>query len=242
MEPKTTAALAYLEQDPLLHADMLAAIRRENADIRYAGPEGVLLIETGDRVPMLSMEDTVLASRLIRDCLPFGQVVVHQMSLLPCTRRAGLVGNAPCYQAVYTAQAPPEVSCPYPIAPLEESDLPAVLEHYQLIRDPEALLDIIRRGRLWGVRDGDTLMGFIGLHGEGSMGLLEVFPQYRRKGLALALEAFLIRWHLERGLTPYCQIFEYNTASVALQEKLGLSFAQGRIAWAIRREGSTAGP
>ena len=110
MEPKTTAALAYLEQDPLLHADMLAAIRRENADIRYAGPEGVLLIETGDRVPMLSMEDTVLASRLIRDCLPFGQVVVHQMSLLPCTRRAGLVGNAPCYQAVYTAQAPPEVS------------------------------------------------------------------------------------------------------------------------------------
>lgn len=57
-------------------------------------------------------------------------------------------------------------------------------------------------GQLWGLFEDGQLAAFIGVHHEGSMGILEVLPEYRRRGLAMALEGWLIRWHLERGWTP----------------------------------------
>ena len=234
MQSDIKKALAYLQQDSLLHADMLSAIQRQTADIRFAAPGGVFLIETGDHVPMLSATDASLGTQLIRQYASLGAIVVHQPGLLPAADQAGLTVHTLCFQAVYTSPHPLPLHCPYPITPLTQEDLPDVMAHYQLIRDPRRLLELIARGHMWGVRDGATLMGFIGIHGEGSMGLLEVFPPYRRMGLAYALESYLINWHIKQGLTPYCQVFEDNAASLALQRKLGLSFSAGRISWAIR--------
>lgn len=56
------------------------------------------------------------------------------------------------------------------------------------------------------------------------MGLLEVLPQFRRRGLAEVLEVGLIAQQLHRGLLPYCHVRLGNTASEALQTKLGLVF------------------
>ena len=55
------------------------------------------------------------------------------------------------------------------------------------------------------------------------MGMLTVFPDYRRKGLGFELEKHLINTALEEGRRAYCNVFFSNTASIALQEKLGLS-------------------
>ena len=234
MEHRKEAALSFLSQDPLLHADMLSAIQRGTADILKAGPDGVLLLETGGNVFMLSARDEEAGKRLIAQCGGDREVVLHQLFLLPMGDTLGLTSHNVCFQAVYDRKTPVEYHCPYPIAPLTKEDLPTVLEHYQLIRDPEILLEHITAGHMWGVRKDGVLMGFIGIHSEGSMGLLEVFPEYRRMGLAFALEGFLINRHLEKGLIPYCQIFEDNAASLALQKKLGLSFAEGRVTWVFR--------
>ena len=69
------------------------------------------------------------------------------------------------------------------------------------------------------------------------MGILEVPPEHRRRGLAMALEGWLIRWHLERGWTPFCHVYEDNPASHALQKKLGLTPAPEQVVWLHRPHG-----
>ena len=76
-----------------------------------------------------------------------------------------------------------------------------------------------------------VLAGFIGIHEEGSIGMLEVLPAYRRRGLGYALEAGAIRRALKEGTIPYCQVIEGNTASMELQKKLGLEFSDGFVYW-----------
>ena len=92
-------------------------------------------------------------------------------------------------------------------------------------------------GQLWGLFEDGQLAAFIGVHHEGSMGILEVLPEYRRRGLAMALEGWLIRWHLERGWTPFCHVYEDNPASHALQKKLGLTPAPEQVVWLHRPHG-----
>ena len=78
-----------------------------------------------------------------------------------------------------------------------------------------------------------ALAGFAGIHQEGTMGLLEVLPQFRRRGLAEVLEVGLIAQQLHRGLLPYCHVRLGNTASEALQTKLGLVFDSRRTLYWI---------
>lgn len=106
--------------------------------------------------------------------------------------------------------------------PLSACDFDLVDACYDLLPS-DAILDHIERGWLRGGYDcrGD-LVGFIGEHDEGSMGMLEVFPDHRRCGYARALEAALMEDLLLQGRVPYCHVDPANEASKALQEKLGL--------------------
>ena len=84
---------------------------------------------------------------------------------------------------------------------------------------------------MWGVFDGGRLAGFIGTHSEGSMGMLEVLPEFRRKGYGLALEQFLIAWHLSRGWTPFGHVIDGNEPSLRLQQKAGMVCAGLPAIW-----------
>ena len=76
-----------------------------------------------------------------------------------------------------------------------------------------------------------VLAGFIGTHEEGSIGMLEVLPAYRRRGLGYALEAEAIRRAMAQGAIPYCQVIEGNAASMKLQKKLGMEFSDEFVYW-----------
>ena len=129
-------------------------------------------------------------------------------------------------QAIYPGKEPPRLQARpgLSVRPLTEADLNFVLENYH---NPGAYESHIRQrieeGMLGGMVDG-ALAGFAGIHQEGTMGLLEVLPQFRRRGLAEVLEVGLIAQQLHRGLLPYCHVRLGNTASEALQTKLGLVF------------------
>lgn len=85
-------------------------------------------------------------------------------------------------------------------------------------------------GSLFAAHDAEgRLVGYMGIHSDSSMGILQVFPEYRRKGYAEELEQFMIAEALSRGLTPFGQIAPDNTASLQLQKKLGLVEAPGSV-------------
>lgn len=152
-------------------------------------------------------------------------------------RAFGLKKGVPCTQWVYGESQPPRVPAAE-VRPITEEYLPLCAAHYHP-EDGEAayLRSRMEAGQLWGLFEDGQLAAFIGVHHEGSMGILEVLPEYRRRGLAMALEGWLIRWHLERGWTPFCHVYEDNPASHALQKKLGLTPAPEQVVWLHRPHG-----
>lgn len=88
-------------------------------------------------------------------------------------------------------------------------------------------------GAIFGAFIEGKLAGFIGEHIEGSLGMLEVFEEYRRKGIAAELESYMINLHLSRGHLPYGDVIVGNEASMKLQRKLGLKVSKEIYCWAI---------
>lgn len=131
-----------------------------------------------------------------------------------------------CRQALYLKKEPPAVTLRPGVTmrPLTMEDMDFVLENYH---NPGAYESHIRgriaEGMVAGEADGQ-LAGFAGVHQEGALGMLEVVPAFRRRGLAEALEAAVIGRVLDQGGFPYCHVRLGNTASESLQEKLGLVF------------------
>ena len=79
----------------------------------------------------------------------------------------------------------------------------------------------------------------MGLHADGSMGLLQVFPEYRKLGIGRAIEIFFINFCLDRGWVPYGQVRCDNEASFSLQEHLGMTMDRTKLlCWCVRRERS----
>ena len=66
------------------------------------------------------------------------------------------------------------------------------------------------------------------------MGLLFIFPEFRRRGYAQELESFQINAIIAEGRTPYAHIIEDNYKSIALQQKLGAVFADDKVVWMSR--------
>lgn len=225
--------LAYLGQDKARRIDMIEAIRRGKAKVLYAEADAVLLstrgwlmllacdtVEAGVRA-LAAKDDVcdgiVAHSETARDAV---QAVIPQFTRI-----------RPCWQAYYAGKEPIPQPDACEIRPFRREDIPFVLAHYDVISSPEYFEERIEENELFaGYRDG-KLCAFIGFHDDGSGGMLEVLPEFRRLGIGSAMEIFLNNEALRRGWTPFGQIFVGNTASRKLQDSLGLIIADGEIYW-----------
>ena len=97
--------------------------------------------------------------------------------------------------------------------------------------DSEYIRARIQAGAMYGAFAEERIVGFAGIHSEGSLGMLFVEEPFRRQGIAAALEACAVNRMLEKGWTPYGQISAENTASIKLQEKLGFYRAEKTFWW-----------
>lgn len=113
---------------------------------------------------------------------------------------------------------------------LEESDARFVTDNYEAFAVYDYVLDRIRAGLFGAIIDGN-IAGFMGIHDEGSMGLLKILPEYRRRHLAEALERKLINLQLRKGAIPFGQVAADNIASLNLQKKLGLTVSDETVTW-----------
>ncbi|MFB0920954.1 MAG: GNAT family N-acetyltransferase, partial [Oscillospiraceae bacterium] len=114
---------------------------------------------------------------------------------------------------------------------LELSDMPFILENYH---HPGANEEHIRErlnDYMVGAFVDGKCAGFAGIHEEGAIGLLEVLPEYRRRGIAEFIESHVINWCIRNSRLPYCHVMTNNAASIALQEKLKLTFDTEPLYW-----------
>lgn len=226
-------ALEFLNKDYLLNVDMIECIRRNICRILYASDKAVLIVADSGWVHMLSCEDRELGLELIKTHQP-PWVVLHQMDMREAVAGLGYRIGDQCWQSAYTKTTPMEETLA-DIRRLDRRFLKRIADNYELADEGEiaALLDA---GVIYGAFAGGELAGFIGKHEEGSVGLLFVFPEFRRMGIAEALERNYVNRELAEGNVAYGQIFVGNTPSRQLQEKLGMDFSDKFICWCGKSE------
>lgn len=212
--------------------DMAEMLRRGDGRLLCDGADGMIVLSTDGTLLMSDMQDGALLCERVRTLCPVRPEVYSlksESAAQALILEFSLHGLMCCTQWVYEKR-----EAPFPVTadirPLTEThaDLAASVYHDE---SGEYIRDRITHGVLWGLFEGGELAGFAGFHGEGSMGLLEILPPFRRRGYAVQLEAFLLDAALREGRTPYCHVVDGNEASLHLQQKMGLTCTSLPAIW-----------
>lgn len=231
----------------LLHIDMIELINRGRARIVYHDADEILLrdIVTGiyfhTRMGGVPQMEWKLPLKLAKDD-SIECIVLHQREMVPLMEtHFHLKEDMECLQGAYTRREKLPVRGLYgpdgrgedgfAIRTLTEEYIPFVAEHYSEIGTSEYVSERIRHGAVYGAFYDEKIVGFIADHEEGSIGMLYVLPEYRKRHVAMALETYCMNLAVERGEIPYGQVVLGNEASIHLQEKMGICFAKGTIVW-----------
>ena len=226
-----------LKKGKLLYIDIIESLRRGNGEILEASKAGILVGDEAAGVCMIAAFDEARAEEVagwVSNEDGKWQYIVHQECLLdPLGKQITISECIPMYQAVYTQRTAVPVSKNAEIRVLGIEFLDEVMAHYHMMDDRAYMEERLQSGNIFGAFVNGGLAGFAGVHKEGSLGMLEVYEEYRRQGIGCALEAFMVNRHLSMGYTPYGNILEENQASLELQGKLGLCMSRQLLYWLV---------
>ena len=98
---------------------------------------------------------------------------------------------------------------------------------------PGELEAALARGAFLGGFEDGRIVGFVGEHADGSMGMLEVFEGHRREGWGTALTAAKVSAQLAQGMTPWAAVWPDNGASLALERRMGFEVRPADQLWFV---------
>ena len=207
-------------------------LRRGTGEIIEQSEDLLFIRDSVSRAYMLACEDAAEGADVLARHIDekTDLLMVSDLSLgREALRKFGFAGGIECYQAAWYGGLP-DTGSSLRIRRAEEADLDLLLRNYDHLSPGDLELIVERRKLLLGCEGGE-LVGFIGEHLEGSMGLLHVFPPFRRRGFGEALEKIMIAETMREGYVPFGQITKDNEASLRLQKKLGLTISENLICW-----------
>ena len=227
-------ALEFLQVDELVYMDMIFPLKRGTAELLYARDDGVMLRELESEAYMIAASSLRKGRELADLAGRQKYFCVHQKALAQYLLAMHLNMDCTGFYAVMYDKAEPLSggrAGALEIKPLSAADIDVVFAHYHAFVDYPYVLQRLESGAMFGGFLAGELCGFIGTHAEGSIGLLEVFEGYRRRGFGEELLAFMTDLFIEQGLVPFGQIAVGNEASMALNKKLGYSFSSEKVFW-----------
>lgn len=230
---RVQSCAAYLEKNKLANIVMTEPLKRGHAKLLYFEEDGVLIKEEISGAYMLSAKNVESGEKILSLIEEAPEQFVSQQEFLnrSITERFGLQIECECVNAVYTRKESLPSQKEWDIRQLDKNFTTFLCDNYHTFVDEEYIAERAKSGVMYGIFEGDTLTGFIGMHREGSIGMLEVLEPYRRKGYARALETFYINKQLQEGYTPFGQIITGNTASEKLQRSLNLYISKEKSYW-----------
>ena len=235
------AAIRFLERDYMWHVDMLEALRRGRGEAVFFEGQTVLIQRNDEPESYLLTSEGPDAAEAAFAGLADPRFVTARGPGVPerMEERFGLACVFTGANVAYLKRDRLAWDCPgLIIRPFRVEELPAFSAHYTR-EDEDQAREHIRKGELFAAEYEGRLAGFMGLHADGSMGLLQVFPEYRKLGIGRAIEIFFINSCLDRGWVPYGQVRCDNEASFSLQEHLGMTVDRTKLlCWCISKERS----
>ena len=233
----------------LLHIDMIELINRGRAILVAKDNDDMLLCDKITGIYYHTGEDADFFMTLPDNIrLSIRALICHQPEVAEQVKKVlSFTRELPCFQAVYTQKERLSVSGLYRadgqptkdglvIRPLTDEYIEIVSKNYTTVPDETYVRERIECGCMFGAFVEGELAGFIGIHDDGSLGMLKVLEAFRGRGIAKALEVYLMNKALEMGWIPYGQVVVGNEASVKLQESLGVHLSKTPIVWMFKDE------
>lgn len=222
--------LEYLKQDYLNNLDLIYVLEH-GSQIIYFSEEGILLKFNNSY--FLSAVNDNLAIQLLEglnDCTMIAIHNDHYRELI--SKKFGLKPQIIAYQYGYLKDSVKIIKSPkITIKSIDITYLDFIRANYSTLIDESELIRRLQAGVFIGAFDQEQLVGFAGIHEEGSIGFVEVLLSYRHQGIAQMLETTLMNNLIKQGEVIYLQVETNNHASMALHEKLGYQRANDLITW-----------
>ena len=238
-----------LMRDKLLNIDMIEFINRGTADLVHFDENEILIRDTTSGAYFHSLtnldmaEESCLIKSELCNAKELNCLIIHQESMVPLIEvELGMHVSSACRQYVYTRREKLPVKGLYRpdgkpmesglvIKPLTEEYTDFVVNAYSSVGGDNYVRRRINGGNLVGAFVNDKIVGFGGLHEEGSLGMIYIVPSYRNRKIGLALETYLINAEIEKGNIPFVQVKLGNDIAQAMQEKLGLFGSKAMVFW-----------
>ncbi len=214
---------------------LIELLKRGNGDIIYAKDNNYLIYDNGSGAHMITIQHPQNQLGVLKEMFSLipkeSKLFVTSQEFINAPLMESFSVNTirPCYQASYTKRESLPVQHK-DIRLLDEKHLDYVMTNYST-ENPDYIKNRMDKRTLYGAFEGEKIIGFIGMHNDGSIGILFVDENYRMRNIATSLEAFLINKHKDAGWTPYGVIYKDNQASLKLQEKVGLNISNDCIWW-----------
>lgn len=210
-------------------------LRRGSGKVIEESENALLVFDEVSRAYFLASEDKALGITLLdkHNAWNFPLLMTSNYEIgKTAFERYGFQEKLDCYQVAYFGEKP-DADARLVFRVADKNDVPRIMEVYDMISTEEMYKVVERKSLILGY-EGDNLVGFIGEHLEGSMGMLYVFPEYRGKGYGTQLEKKYIADTMERGFIPFGQVEKDNVVSLALQKKIGMTQSENLICWMWR--------
>lgn len=231
------ALIRRLGKEKRNHIHIMESLARGRGEILWQRGDDLIVWDWEAAVCMLLAESESSAGELLEKVPRDAEwIVTAQDFLMDQIEREGYAAFGKCGQYLYTSGVALPVRFSE-IRRLSEEDIPYVLRYYA-VETEDYIRERIQSGMLFGAFAEGRQIGFIGLHQEGSMGMLYVEESFRRQGVAKALTAYCVNRQLEKGWIPYGHVAEGNLPLERLLEKLGFYRAARRIGWFRGRRSS----
>lgn len=148
-------------------------------------------------------------------------------------QKFGFKMKKPCYQILYEKPFGVEIPCDTVVKTLPPTDenIDLVTSTYTLGFSREDIKRLMTNYTFYATYTGGEISGYIGRHDEGSIGLLEIFPKFRRMGLGAFLVDYSVKMLTGSGEIAYCNIETTNEKSLKMHLKMGFVPSEKLVYW-----------
>lgn len=205
-----------------------------DVEVLYDGENGFLLYGNADCIANCYAADET-AAKIISELIPktVALVSVHGDVLKSVLTSGNFVVKDDCFQFEYYGNVLKLPESKFFVRKLCVSDFYKIKAFYD---DENYIKKLLEKGVFYGAFDGENLIGAIGEHERGTIGLLYVNPKYRRMGVAKLLSELKINEALRVQKTPVLHVVSGNIASYNLQKKVGYEVLPDKTYWLKPKE------
>ena len=183
--------LKFLKQDYLNNLDLIYALEH-GAKIKYYNQAGIML--KFEDIYMLAFKDEKIAEQLLKQIDKCSMLAIHNDKYFNIiNQKWRLNKEIVAYQYGYLKKYVRIINNPIvEIKEIGREYFEFIKENYSTPIEEAYLLERIDANVFVGAFIEKQIVGFAGRHIEGTIGFVEVIKEYRRLGIAQALEQYLI--------------------------------------------------